>query len=354
MEIGRNSQTICKRASDFDETEIQRWNDFGKSHERGSLYHQLDWGRLIERVFGHKTRYWMHTNESGELAGILPLVEIRSWMFGTYQVSLPFLNYGGALGRDAKVEKHLMREAWMHGKQRGIGHIEFRDAIQRADELPFRTDKVAMLRALPSDADKLWGELAGKLRSQIRRPIREGAQFILGGREKLDDFYRVFSRNMRDLGTPVYPKWFFDEIFQSFETNASLGIVYIKGKPVAAGLLLFDGDTMEIPWASSLREYNRLGVNMLLYWNVLSEAVHIGATWFDFGRSTVESGTYRFKRQWGAQPKQLYWSYALPDGKELPNLTPQNRKFEYAIAIWKRLPVSFANRLGPGIVKNLP
>ncbi len=347
-------RTLCKHAKDFEEKEVKQWDEFISCHERRTIYHRLEWGRLIERVFGHKTHYWMQIDEYGELAGVLPLVEIRSKLFGTYQISLPFFNYGGALGTDPDIERDLMEQAWVRASQQGVGHIEFRDSISRDADLPCRKDKVAMLRELPSDRDRLWSELGGKVRSQVRRPMREGAQFVCGGGERIDDFYRVFSRNMRDLGTPVYPKRFFAEILQNFAERAGIGVVYIARKPVAAGILLFDGNTMEIPWASSLREYNRLGVNMLLYWNALSEAIGKGAKSFDFGRSTYQSGTYRFKRQWGASAKQLHWSYALPEDGELPDLTPQNRRFKYAIALWKRLPLSVANRLGPGIVKNLP
>ncbi|WP_399351283.1 FemAB family XrtA/PEP-CTERM system-associated protein [Thiohalomonas denitrificans] len=350
----RKRQSLCKHARDFEEKEVEQWDAFVASHGRGTLYHQLEWGRLIERVFGHQTHYWMHTGDDGELTGVLPLVEIRSRLFGTYQISLPFFNYGGALGTESRIEADLMKQAWTCAKKMGVGHIEFRDTVVRHADYPVRKDKVAMLRELPPDPDQLWRELGGKVRSQVRRPIREGATFVCGGRERIDDFYSVFARNMRDLGTPVYPKRFFVEMLQTFPDRASIGVVHVDKKPVAAAILLLDKETMEIPWASSLREYNRLGVNMLLYWNALSEAISKGARTFDFGRSSYQSGTYRFKRQWGAVAKPLYWSYALPEGGELPDLTPKNGKFKHAIALWKRLPLSVANQLGPRIVKNLP
>jgi FemAB-related protein (PEP-CTERM system-associated) len=159
---------------------------------------------------------------------------------------------------------------------------------------------------------------------------------------------------MRDLGTPVYPRRFFAEILAAFPAQAKVFVIDIADKPVAAGFVLTHRSTAEIPWASSLREANRTGANMLLYWAVLRDAVAAGLTRFDFGRSTRDSGTYRFKEQWGARPQQLRWHYWLPVGEALPHLNPANPKYRTAIALWRKLPVPVANWLGPHIVKYLP
>ena len=152
---------------------------------------------------------------------------------------------------------------------------------------------------------------------------------------------------MRDLGTPVYPQSFFESIIKHFPSEASIHVVTIEGKPVAAGFLLAHRDRVEIPWASSLREYNRISVNMLLYWDILKTAILREYKVFDFGRSSKDVGTYRFKKQWGANELQLYWHYWLRQGETLPELNPANPKFQLAIHIWRKLPLAVANRLGP-------
>ncbi|WP_116348508.1 GNAT family N-acetyltransferase [Alkalilimnicola ehrlichii] len=207
---------------------------------------------------------------------------------------------------------------------------------------------------LPDDPAPLWSDIGSKLRAQIKRPRREGVTVDAGGANLLAAFYSVFARNMRDLGTPVYPKRFFLRILELFPDQAFIVTVKHRGRPVAAAFLLGWQDRLEIPWASSIREYNRIGVNMLLYWEALCAAIERGYRCFDFGRSSVDSGTYRFKRQWGARPVPLYWYYWLPPGKSLPNLTPDNPKYQLAIRLWQRLPVAVTNLLGPSLVKNLP
>jgi FemAB-related protein (PEP-CTERM system-associated) len=235
-----------------------------------------------------------------------------------------------------------------------VSHVEFRDRTPRDGEWPVRTDKAALTLDLAKDAEAQWERLGTKVRAQIKRPGREGASVAVGGCELLKDYYDVFSRNMRDLGTPVYARSFFERILAELRGHADVLIVYLHGRPTAAGLLLHHGASTEIPWASSLREFNKFGVNMLLYWECLKRAIEKGAKTFDFGRSTVDSGPYRFKLQWGATPVQLYWHYWLRAGGALPRLNPANPKYALAINVWRRMPLFLTNAVGPYVVRHLP
>jgi FemAB-related protein (PEP-CTERM system-associated) len=235
-----------------------------------------------------------------------------------------------------------------------VSHLELRAAREHELDLPVRSDKVSMRLPLPETPDELWSSIGSKLRAQVKRPRKEGAEVVLGGPEMIPEFYAVFSRNMRDLGTPVYPRRWFEEVFDAFAEQGRIAVVRVEGTPAAAGFLLGHRTIMEIPWASALREYNRIAVNMLLYWAVLEYSIEQGYETFDFGRSSMDAGTYRFKKQWGAEPHPLYWYYWMRDGGELPGLTPNNPKYRLAIRAWQRLPLPVANWLGPKIVKGLP
>ncbi len=348
--MGAQNTITCRRSRPED---AEGWDRFVANHPDGSLYHLSRWGPLVERVFGHATLYWTARSPEGAIAGVLPAVRLRSLLFGDYLVSLPYFNYGGALGRDAPVEEALMGAAAAHAERLGSRHLEFRDRVVRG-AWPCRSDKAALELALPADAEVLWKQLGSKLRAQIRRPARENVSVARGGHELVDPFYSVYARNMRDLGTPVYAKRFFAEIAAAFHEHTTILVVSIDSKPVAAGFLIDYKGRMEIPWASSLKECNRFGVNMLMYWEALKTAIERRCTVFDFGRSTRDSGTYRFKLQWGAQPRALFWHYWLGNAQELPRLNPDNPKFRRAVAAWRRLPLPLANFLGPMIVKDLP
>lgn len=337
----------------LDRRDEAAWMRYAARHPQASLYHGLAWREAIRDVFGHDSHYLLARHRAGGVVGVLPLVRLRSRLFGDFMASLPYVNYGGALADSPAIAERLMHEAARIAAEVGSRHVEFRDT-RRYPAWPARTDKVIMQLPLPPCAEDLWRAFDPKLRAQIRRPEKAGVHATLGGAELLPAFYRVFARNMRDLGTPVYGREFFYAVMRAFVGSATIAVCHRAGEPVAAGILLRHGTRLEIPWASSLREHNRLGVNMALYWRILTHAIDQGCGLFDFGRCTVGSGTYRFKRQWGALERPLFWHYWLENGAPMPQLTPQNPKYRIAVAAWRRLPLFVANRLGPVLVKNLP
>ena len=309
------------------------WDDFVDSVDEAESYHPYEWRRVFERVFGHNCIYLIARDTSGCVCGVLPLVQLNSLMFGNFLVSVPCFNYCGTLTASAAVRDELVASASHIAKELGASHVELRHRSEIIVDLPYRDDKVAMRLALPATSDELWQRFPSKLRAQIRRPTKEGATSEEGGAELLDDFYAVFSRNMRDLGTPAFPKSLFREMCSSFPDSTRIFVVRLDGKPCAAGITYGFRDRLEIPSASSLREFNRVSVNMLLYWRVLQYAVREGYRTFDFGRSTVNAGTYRFKRQWGAEPEQLRWHYKLMSGNKMPTLNLNNPKFQLATKV---------------------
>jgi FemAB-related protein (PEP-CTERM system-associated) len=329
------------------------WNEYVESNPAASIYHRAEWQALIQDTFKHVGYYLYARNNNHQIIGILPMIRMKSRMFGDFMVSMPYFNYGGAIADNPLIEQSLIQAANAIAEDAGVSHIEYRDDIPR-EELPAKTEKVNMILDLPDNTDKLWNTFTSKLRSQIRRPQRENVEILWGGEECLDDFYRVFARNMRDLGTPVYAKHFFLRILQYFQEHSKIVVLRMQHRPVAAAFLIGHKQTLEIPWASTIREVNHLSINMLLYWEVLKYAIDNNYRYFDFGRSSKESGTFRFKQQWGAKPKQLFWHYWLADDVQMPKLSPDNPKFKLAINIWKRLPVRLTRFLGPYIVRNLP
>jgi FemAB-related protein (PEP-CTERM system-associated) len=330
-----------------------KWDDYAET-SGASIYHFSRWRHLIKKNFGHESYYLYAVDSANAFVGILPLIRLKSALFGDFLISMPYFNYGGVVADDNEIELELVRSAEELRKNLGCSHVELRDAESKEYELPVRTDKVTVLLDLPSDADILWKSIGSKRRAQINRPIREGVLFVTGGIELLKEFYQVFSVNMRDLGTPVYGYKFFEDILNLLGKNAIIAVVRLNNKPVAAGFLLGNKGRLEIPWASTLRKFNHIGVNMYLYWNILKYAIENGYQTFDFGRSSHDAGTLKFKKQWGGSTKQLYWHYLLADPENIPSLNPANAKFKLAISIWQKLPVFITNYLGPAIVKNLP
>ena len=331
------------------------WDSYVVAARESNCYHQIGWKEVIEKSFGHATYYLLSEDAKHNIDGILPFVQLKSLLFGNFMVSLPYFNYGGVCAERIETMQELLNHAIQIAKGRGVTHLEMRHTRHMDERLPVRTTKVAMHLTLPKDPNDLWKSFPAKLRTQVQRPTKEGMSASIGRETELDNFYHVFSSNMRDLGTPVYSKDFFRNILRVFPHSTWICTVFSKdNEPVASGFLVGFRETMEIPWASSLRRYDRFSPNMLLYWSALKLACEKGYTIFDFGRSTPGEGTYKFKEQWGAKPVQLYWHYWLNNGGELPELNVKNPKYKVAINIWKRLPISITRLIGPALVRNIP
>lgn len=344
---------------EIDEQGAAEWDKYVAGNPRAALYHHYAWRRIVEDAFNHECSYYVARNADGIICGVLPLVCLSSRIFGRYAVSLPYVNYGGALADDQQIMNRLMARAGADAEKQRLRHVEYRSC--EADlGLPASERKVSMILRLPERQETLDQDLGSKVRAQYKLANQHQPILRFGGSELLDDFYRVFSRAMRDLGTPVYGKSFFESILRHQAERATLVAVYMGDHPVAAAFLLGFRDMLEIPWAAALRDYSHCNVNMWMYRQILGFAIDAGYGYFDFGRSTVDAGTYRFKKQWGARPLKNIWYYHLPESKAvrddeaLPALNPDNPKFRLAIAGWKRLPLFVANALGPRIVKNLP
>jgi FemAB-related protein (PEP-CTERM system-associated) len=330
------------------------WDAFVEAHPAASIYHLSGWRHLVAEVFGHASHYLLARDGEGRVAGVLPMIRIRSRLFGDYMVSLPYFTYGGPLGATEGVERELLHGAGRLAAELGVGHVEFRGFAPREPAWPIRTDKVTLHRPLATDEDGLWKSLSKERRRQLKKAQDGKSELRIGGAELLDDFYAVFSRNMRDLGTPVYDRRFFAAMLARFPEATRIVALRREGAPAGAAFLIGYRERIEVPWVSTLREMNAHFVNTLLYWEQLRFAVAAGYRVFDFGRSSADSGTYGFKRQWGAEPVQLFWQYWLAPGRGMPGLTPTSPKFRLAVRVWQRLPLALANRLGPPIVKNLP
>jgi FemAB-related protein (PEP-CTERM system-associated) len=199
-----------------------------------------------------------------------------------------------------------------------------------------------------------WSSLDKKVRNQVRKAEKSGLTIDSGGPELLNAFYAVFARNMRDLGTPVYGRELFAQVLNAFPTSARIHVVRLGTVPVAAGLTVRSRGRLEIPWASSIRDYNPLCPNHLLYWGAIQYAIETGCDVFDFGRSSPEAGTFKFKEQWGAQPLPLHWEYCLNGSSALPDTSPDNPKYSLLVSTWKRLPTPIATLIGPHIVRSIP
>lgn len=328
----------------------EEWDSFAARQRGYTHFHCLRWRTLIGDVFGHECLY-LAAREAGVLVGVLPLVRVRSIVFGHYLVSMPFLNYGGPLGTDSGIDA-LMTEAVALARRDKVKLLELRSRVPLDTALAASHRKITVVLELPDDSDTLFGHFDAKLRSQIRRPQKEGVTVEFGPEQVLP-FFSVFARHMRDLGTPTQPFAFFSALSDHFSEDCWFACAYLAGRPVAAGCGFRFGDEFEMTWACSLRAYNREAPNMLLYWACMQRAIAQGVKRFNFGRCTPGTGTHRFKMQWGGREEALWW-YGLGVTEDATTPSPHDSAFRFGPRVWRRLPESIATAFGPSIVRYIP
>lgn len=343
----------------------QEWMAYVARHPSAHLAHCWAWRDIFVNVFGHGSHFLIARknleSEPQAVAGVLPLFHVKSFLFGSALIAVPYLNGGGVLADDGEVRRMLVEAATSLGLKLGVKYVEFRDrdrSLFGAPNLFERSHKVAMLLPLINDTQKMLMSFPSKLRTKIRRPEKSGFHIeeFSGASEDtspVETFYTVFSHHMRDLGTPVYPKSLFASVARAFGERCHIFLGWHDGNPTSCGMTIGYKDKAEIPWASSLIKYKHLNPNTLLYWHAIKKACEEGYAALDFGRSSPNSGTYDFKRQWGCEPAPLYWYYAGGEAN-IPDVNPENPKFSALVQCWKRLPLPLANAVGPWITRSLP
>ena len=305
------------------------WDEFASAQQGFTHFHRFGWRAVMEQVSATNV-FTSPPATPTELSSVCCLSCVRSIVFGHYLVGMPFLNYGGPIGDDAGV-RALVDEAIDLARRDRVKLLEMRSSRALDISLPASHRKITVLLDLPRSPEALRKGFDAKLRAQIRRPLKEGVSVAFGA-DQVEAFYEVFSRHMRDLGTPVQSLTLFREIARRFPDDCWFGVGYLRRKPVAAGCGFRFGTQFEMTWASSLREYNRESPNMLLYSAFMDRAIAEGLTTFNFGRCTPGSGTHRFKMQWGGREVALWW-YTLAALSGIRTPSPNDPAFSWGTRI---------------------
>jgi len=332
--------------------QIPHWQEFLAQYPLGTIYHDPRWGQVMRLAYDNHP-FYLTARRHGKITGILQLVAQKSLLFGSHLCSLPYFDASGILAQDDLAMQALTFTARDLIKEQHVQWLELRHLQPTTEAIPYRCDKVTMHLTLPESQEELWLRLKPKVRNQLRKAQRISLQVVQGAAELINEFYTVYARNMRDLGSPPHSRRFFQLIFQYFPEESRIYSVRLHGKAIAAGFSLRDRDALRVPWAANDWRFKSSNANMLLYWSMLTDGCQATTKYFDFGRSSRNSGTYNFKKQWGAEEVPLFWHFLLAEGQKMPDLTTDSNKYRYLVACWKKLPVWAARCLGPRIIRKL-
>jgi len=291
------------------------------------------------------------------ITGILPIVRLRSLLFGDIACSLPFVNYGGPAGDSDEIEDELLAAAARIADEWGVEYLEIRSRRYLGERFPSSDHKVCMTVRLDRDPDVVWNRYKAKTgpRQEIRRGYDNGFHARFGGIDLLDAFYDVLSEAWRDLGTPIYHKDYLLAVMSAFPNHTRICVVEsTDGEAAAAALCGDHRDVVEGLWLGVRHAHRRQMAGYLLYWELIKDACERGFSTFHLGRSSKDGGGQAFKHKWHADQQQLYWQYALRTRTDIPSLNVTNPRYQRAIKVWRRLPVRVTQVIGPAIARSIP
>jgi FemAB-related protein (PEP-CTERM system-associated) len=332
-----------------------RWDEFVRASPDGTFYHLSGWRGIVENSLRHRT-YYLTCESDGELRAVLPLVHLRSRLFGNSLVSLPFLVYGGPVADTPEAEWAVVARAKELAEELGVDYLEFRnqrvlDGSIHGSGWTTDSSRATFRKIIDPDPDKNMKAIPRKQRAMVRKGIEAGLTS-----EMDDDVSRMYATLLeckRNLGTPFFDKHYLQTIKETFGDQSEI-LTVVRGRDTICSVMSFRYKDEILPYYGgggvAARKYRG---NDFMYWCVMERACQNGVRIFDYGRSTVGSGPYNFKRYWGFAPEPLGYQYHLVRGSALPNLNPANPKYRRAIEMWKRLPLPLAAILGPPIARRL-
>ena len=332
------------------------WDAFVEATPGAALGHAAAWAGILQDAYGLSPRYLSARSGSGEIEGVLPLVRFRSLTGRRGLVSMPFLDTGGVLARSVEAERALVQAASEEARSFGARTVDLRqlEPLQGAPPTP-DLNRVDLVMPLERDEETQWKALRAKVRNQTRKADKEGLRLAAGrSADLVRDFYRPFLINMRDLGSPVHAERFFAAAARAFGDRLRVIVTCLGDKPVGGLIAIRYADAVTVPWASTLRSERRRCPNNMIYWEALRWAVEKGAREFDFGRSPLGAGTYKFKKGWGAIERPLAWARLDSTGSFVPiGAADTSGALKKLSEVWTRLPLGLTASLGPHIRRYL-
>jgi FemAB-related protein (PEP-CTERM system-associated) len=331
--------------------EPKRWDAFVHGHPAATFFHLAAWRDVTRDAFGH-TPHFLTVERAHETAAVLPLVEVRSRLFGHALISNAFCIGGGPLAVDDDARQAILDRAETLGRQLKVDYVELRDTAQDAPGWMRRDDLYANFEGpILADEEANLKQIPRKQRAVVRKALERGLEVTI--ESSAEAFFPLYARTMRDHGTPALPRRFFDRLFAAFGSDCEVLTVRRQGQPVSSVLSYFFRDRVLPYYTGSRPEARELGSNDLMYWALMRRAAERGCQVFDFGRSKVGTGPFSFKRNWGFEPRPIAHQYRLIRRATPPNLNPTNPRYALFIEAWRRLPLPVANTVAPFLSRSL-
>jgi FemAB-related protein (PEP-CTERM system-associated) len=341
------STLIVKQAQN---SEQPLWDDYVNQHPEATFCHLYGWKQALEKTFKHKC-YYLYVSEDDDIVGVLPLGHIKSLLFGNTLISTPFAMYGGILANNDEIKALLREKACELAQELKVDHLEFRNTRRENPDWPYKELYVNFKKELADNDEDNLKAIPRKQRAMVRKGIKAGLQHHVD--KDVDTFFVTYSESVRNLGTPVFPKKLFQSLIDVFADKVDI-LTVTKDDTVVGSVLNFYFKDEVLPYyGGGTAAARTLKGNDFMYWALMQHAVEKGIKWFNYGRSKEGTGSYSFKKNWGFEPKPLYYEYYLVRAKQVSEINPLNPKYQFFIKTWQKLPLKLSQILGPVLARDL-
>ena len=330
------------------------WIGYLMEDDEADICHHPAWGTILRRTFGLDSALIVHRSD-GRIDGGVPLVIIDQMITGKAMISMPYLNYGGLLGRTETVKADIIRACREILAASRADYMEFRHVGRGIGSLADQTreNRVTFRMDVGRPAEEILSGLRRQTRTRIRKTERTGLESYYGP-ERLDHFYGLFTAAMREHGTPVMPRSFFKNVVEHLKDHARFMIAYKDKRPVGGKLVLIFKDRATMVWGCYPHRYRDYLANYFLTWELIKKLANSSVKWLDFGRSPQKGGGFIYKSNWQPDFIPVYIDYLASDPGKIPLLKPENPRFRLAIQTWKRLPLWVTRLVGPRLARYFP
>ena len=332
------------------DADTKRWDQFVEQSPDATFFHRAGWREVLEKAFNH-SGHFLFAENGGEIVGILPLAEVKSWLFGHSLVSTPFCVYGGVVAADEGVQKALVAKACQLADELSVDYLELRNRKRFDESWPCKTLYYTFRKPVSSDQEENLKGIPRKQRAVVRKAIQLELESSFD--EHVDRFYTAYSTSVRNLGTPVFSKKYFRVLRQVFATESDILTITKDNALVASVMSFYFKDEVLPYYGGGTAAARNLKGNDYMYWRLMCHATERGVRLLDYGRSKEGTGSFSFKKNWGFTPEPLYYEYYLVNATEIPELNPLNPKYQLMINCWKKLPLWLSQRIGPLVSKYL-
>jgi len=328
-----------------------RWDEFVHSCQEATFFHRSGWQRVLRETMQHDTHF-LYCEIDGRIEGVLPLAHVRSFLFGSSLVSLPFAVYGGVAATSPAAADALEANAQQLAQELGVAHLELRNVQARHADWPSQDLYVTFRKPILANEEANMLAIPRKQRAMVRKGIKNELRGEIDA--GVDRFFPLYADNVHRHGTPALSRRYFEELLREFGRDAEiLTVVSPDGRALSSVLSFYFRDEVMPYYAGDHVDARDLAANDFKYWDLMRRACARGIGVFDYGRSKQGTGPYAFKKNWGFEATPLHYEYCLYKRDTVPQNNPANAKYRLLIESWRRMPLGFANWLGPFVVRSL-